>query len=219
MNCMSELSRAPELFPPCASDSTISWISGITALELMPVADFPGRRNWGYDGVFPFAPDSSYGRPEDLKESSAKRSSARAHGFAGCRLQPLWAGRKLSQVIRTAVFYRSTLTPWGNGINFDGPESRAVRDFFINNALYWLTEYHFDGLRLDAVHAIADDSTPDILTELADTVRRRSSPIATSTSSWKTIATKPAIFNGASVASLRLTPLNGMMTSTTRCTY
>ena len=63
-------------------------------------------------------------------------------------------------------------TPWGNAINFDGAESRAVRDFFIHNALYWLNEYHFDGLRLDAVHAIIDDSKPDILTELADTVRK-----------------------------------------------
>jgi malto-oligosyltrehalose trehalohydrolase len=67
-------------------------------------------------------------------------------------------------------------TPWGNGINFDGPESRVVRDFFIQNALYWLTEYHVDGLRLDAVHAILDDSTPDILTELADAVRNTVEP-------------------------------------------
>jgi len=67
-------------------------------------------------------------------------------------------------------------TPWGDGINFDGPDSRVVRDFFIHNALYWLTEYHFDGLRLDAVHAITDDSTPDILTELADAVRSSVEP-------------------------------------------
>jgi maltooligosyltrehalose trehalohydrolase len=149
---------------------------GVTALELMPVSDFPGQRNWGYDGVLPFAPDSTYGRPEDLKELI---QSAHARGimvlldvvynhfgpegnYLGCYAPQFFTDRHR--------------TPWGNGINFDGPESRTVRDFFIHNALYWLTEYHFDGLRLDAVHAIADDSKPDILTELANTVRASLTP-------------------------------------------
>ena len=87
----------------------------------------------------------------------------------------------------------ATSTPWGNGINFDGAESRVVRDFFIHNALYWLNEYHFDGLRLDAVHAIIDDSTPDILTELARSVsRNRSSRIAMFISFSKMNATRRA---------------------------
>jgi maltooligosyltrehalose trehalohydrolase len=144
---------------------------GITALELMPVADFPGGRNWGYDGVFPYAPDSIYGRPEDLKQLV---QSAHARGMM-VLLDVVYnhfgpEGNYLS-AYAPQFFTDRHRSPWGDGINFDGPESRSVRDFFIHNALYWLEEYHFDGLRLDAVHAIIDDSTPDILTELADTVR------------------------------------------------
>jgi malto-oligosyltrehalose trehalohydrolase len=144
---------------------------GITALELMPVADFPGRRNWGYDGVFPFAPDSRYGRPDDLKEliqSAHRRGIMVLLDVVYNHFGP--EGNYLNSYA-PQFFTDRHCTPWGNGMNFDGPESRTVRDFFIHNALYWLTEYHFDGLRLDAVHAISDDSTPDILTELADSVR------------------------------------------------
>ena len=144
---------------------------GITALELMPVADFPGKRNWGYDGVLPFAPDSTYGRPEDLKElvrSAHDRGLMVLLDVVYNHFGP--EGNYLSSYA-PQFFTDRHRTPWGDGINFDGPESRAVRDFFIHNALYWLTEYHFDGLRLDAVHAIIDDSKPHILTELADAVR------------------------------------------------
>jgi maltooligosyltrehalose trehalohydrolase len=149
---------------------------GITALELMPVADFPGRRNWGYDGVFPFAPDSSYGRPDDLKQLV---QSAHARGMM-ILLDVVYnhfgpEGNYLNSYA-PQFFTDRHCTPWGNGINFDGPENRVVRDFFIHNALYWLTEYHFDGLRLDAVHAIVDDSQPHILTELADAVHKAISP-------------------------------------------
>jgi maltooligosyltrehalose trehalohydrolase len=149
---------------------------GITVLELMPVSDFPGRRNWGYDGVFPFAPDSTYGRPEDLKELV---QSAHAHGIM-ILLDVVYnhfgpEGNYLRSYA-PQFFTDRHRTPWGEGINFDGPDSRPVRDFFIHNALYWLEEYHFDGLRLDAVHAIADDSSPDILTELASTVRHATPP-------------------------------------------
>jgi maltooligosyltrehalose trehalohydrolase len=149
---------------------------GITAVELMPVSDFAGRRNWGYDGVFPFAPDSSYGRPEDLKSLV---QSAHARGLA-VLLDVVYnhfgpEGNYLN-LYAPQFFTHRHRTPWGDGINFDGPESRAVRDFFIDNALYWLTEYHFDGLRLDAVHAISDDSAPHILAELAATVRNAIGP-------------------------------------------
>jgi maltooligosyltrehalose trehalohydrolase len=149
---------------------------GITAVELMPVSDFAGRRNWGYDGVFPFAPDSSYGRPEDLK---ALVQSAHARGLT-VLLDVVYnhfgpEGNYL-KLYAPQFFTPRHRTPWGDGINFDGPESRAVRDFFIDNALYWLTEYHFDGLRLDAVHAITDDSAPHILAELAATVRNAIGP-------------------------------------------
>ena len=144
---------------------------GVTALELMPVADFPGKRNWGYDGVFPYAPDSTYGRPEELKHLI---QSAHECGIM-VLLDVVYnhfgpEGNYLGIYAPQFVSTRHR-TPWGNGMNYDGPQSRTVRDFFIHNALYWLTEYHFDGLRLDAVHAIADDSTPHILWELADTVQ------------------------------------------------
>jgi maltooligosyltrehalose trehalohydrolase len=149
---------------------------GITAIELMPVADFPGRRSWGYDGVFPFAPDSTYGRPEDLKKLI---QSAHGHGIM-VLLDVVYnhfgpEGNYLN-AYAPQFFTARHRTPWGNAINFDGDESRAVRDFFIHNARYWLTEYHFDGLRLDAVHAIIDDSMPHFLTELAEEVRNEIEP-------------------------------------------
>jgi malto-oligosyltrehalose trehalohydrolase len=143
---------------------------GVTALELMPVADFPGRRNWGYDGVLPFAPDASYGRPEDLK---ALVNAAHARGLT-VFLDVVYNhfGPEGNYLHRYAPLFFSNRhhTPWGAAINFDDAGSRAVRDFFVHNALYWLEEYHFDGLRLDAVHAILDDSRPDILCELAQAV-------------------------------------------------
>lgn len=147
-------------------------VLGISAVELMPVADFPGARNWGYDGVLPFAPDSRYGRPQDFK---AFVEAAHAHGLM-VLLDVVYnhfgpQGNYL-HTYAPQFFSERHQTPWGAAINFDGEGSRAVRDFFVHNALYWLEEYHLDGLRLDAVHAIIDDSSPDILTELAEAVRR-----------------------------------------------
>jgi len=144
---------------------------GITAVELMPVADFPGKRNWGYDGVFLFAPDSTYGRPEDLKELVQAAHERGIMVLLDVVYNHFGPEGNYLRSYAPQFFTDRHCTPWGDGINFDGAESRVVRDFFINNAVYWLTEYHFDGLRLDAVHAITDDSTPDILTELADAVR------------------------------------------------
>ena len=143
---------------------------GVTAIELMPVADFPGARNWGYDGVLPFAPDSRYGRPEELK---ALVQTAHAKGMM-VLLDVVYnhfgpEGNYL-HVYAKRFFTERHHTPWGAAINFDGPGSRTVRDFFIHNTLFWLQEYHFDGLRLDAVHAIIDDSEQHILTELAERV-------------------------------------------------
>src|SRR5712671_1577403 len=135
-----------------------------------------GKLNWGYDGVFPFAPDSTYGRPEDLKRLV---QSAHEHGIM-VLLDVVYnhfgpEGNYLNSYA-PQFFTDRHRTPWGNAINFDGPESRAVRDFFIHNALYWLTEYHFDGLRLDAVHAIVDDSATHFLAELAKEVRSAIEP-------------------------------------------
>jgi len=144
---------------------------GVTAVELMPLASFPGERNWGYDGVLPYAPAHPYGRPEDLKhfiESAHARNLMVlldvVYNHFGPEGNNLW-------LYAPQFFTDRHHTPWGPAINFDGPDSRTVRDYFIHNALYWLEEYHFDGLRLDAVHAIVDDSRPDILSELAETVR------------------------------------------------
>lgn len=146
---------------------------GITAIELMPIADFPGERNWGYDGVLLYAPDSSYGRPHDLKRLI---QSAHAKGlmvFLDVVYNHFGPEGNYLHIYAPQFFTKRHHTPWGDAINFDGPESRTVRDFFIFNALYWLEEYHFDGLRFDAVHAMVDDSKPDFLSELAATVRGR----------------------------------------------
>jgi 1,4-alpha-glucan branching enzyme/maltooligosyltrehalose trehalohydrolase len=143
---------------------------GVTAIELMPVADFPGARNWGYDGVLPYAPDSRYGRPDDLKSLI---QAAHARGLM-VLLDVVYnhfgpEGNYL-HVYAKKFFTEHHHTPWGAALNFDGPGNRDVREFFIHNAQYWLHEYHFDGLRLDAVHAIIDDSVPHLLTELATRV-------------------------------------------------
>lgn len=145
---------------------------GVTAIELMPIADFPGARDWGYDGALPFAPDSRYGRPEGLK---ALIQAAHLRGlmvFLDVVYNHFGPEGNYLHLYAPQFFTERHHTPWGAAINFDGDDSRTVRDFFIHNALYWLEEYHFDGLRLDAVHAIADDSDPDILVELATAVRK-----------------------------------------------
>jgi malto-oligosyltrehalose trehalohydrolase len=144
---------------------------GVTALELMPLADFPGQRNWGYDGVLPFAPDSVYGRPEDLKRLI---DAAHGHGLM-VLLDVVYnhfgpEGNYLG-MYSPQFFTDRHHTPWGAAINFDGANGGTVRDFYVNNTLYWLQEYHFDGLRFDAVHAILDDSKKHILTEIAETAR------------------------------------------------
>jgi malto-oligosyltrehalose trehalohydrolase len=146
---------------------------GVTAVELMPLSDFPGKRNWGYDGVLPFAPESSYGRPEDLKRLVQAAHSKGLMIFLDVVYNHFGPEGNYLRLYAPEFFTDRHCTPWGDGINFDGPRSRVVRDYFIHNAIYWLEEYRFDGLRLDAVHAIADDSKPDILEELARAVRCR----------------------------------------------
>lgn len=144
---------------------------GVTAVELMPLSDFPGRRNWGYDGVLPYAPDSSYGTPEDLKSLVCAAHARGLMVFLDVVYNHFGPEGNYLHAYAPQFFTDRHKTPWGDAINFDGSKSRPVRDFFIHNALYWLEEYHFDGLRFDAVHAIDDSSKPDILTELAETVR------------------------------------------------
>jgi malto-oligosyltrehalose trehalohydrolase len=144
---------------------------GITAIELMPVAAFPGRRGWGYDGVLPFAPDAAYGTPDELKQLV---SAAHARGLM-VLLDVVYNhfgpdGNYLHAYAPT-FFNAEVQTPWGAAVNFDGPGSREVRDFFIHNALYWLEEFRFDGLRIDAVHAMHDRSARHFIDELALALR------------------------------------------------
>jgi len=140
--------------------------TGITALELMPLADFPGRWNWGYDGVLPFAPDAAYGRPDDLK---ALIDAAHARGLM-VFLDVVYNhfGPEGNYLHRIAPdFFCDAHTPWGGAINYERPEVRA---FAIENALHWLDHYRFDGLRLDAVHAIVTPGEPSVLHDLSAAV-------------------------------------------------
>ncbi len=144
---------------------------GITALQLMPVAEFAGARGWGYDGVLWYAPDSAYGHPDDLR---ALVDAAHARGlqvFLDVVYNHFGPDGNFLYAYAPQFFTDRHHTPWGKAINYDGEQSRVVRDFTIGNALSWITEFHMDGLRLDAVHAIVDDSRPTLITELAARVR------------------------------------------------
>jgi malto-oligosyltrehalose trehalohydrolase len=144
---------------------------GITAVELMPIAEFPGGRNWGYDGVLLFAPDSAYGTPDELKDFIQTAHAKGLMVFLDVVYNHFGPEGNYLHMYAPQFFTDRHHTPWGSAINFDSPGSPIVRNFYIHNTLYWLEEYHFDGLRLDAVHAILDDSQPDILEELAERVR------------------------------------------------
>jgi maltooligosyltrehalose trehalohydrolase len=137
--------------------------SGVTALELMPIADFAGRRNWGYDGVLWYAPDSVYGRPDDLKMLIDEAHLRGLMVFLDVVYNHF--GPEGNYLGRYAPgFFTETQTPWGSAIDYRVPEVRA---FVTGNALYWLREYRFDGLRLDAVHAIAEPGEISMLHDLS----------------------------------------------------
>ncbi len=142
---------------------------GITAIELMPVAQFPGTRNWGYDGTYLYAPQSSYGGPQGFKTLV---NACHAVGLAVVldvvynHLGP--EGNYLADF--GPYFTDRYRTPWGDAINYDGPDSDEVRHFMISNAMYWVTEYHIDALRLDAIHGIYDFGATHILRDLAAAV-------------------------------------------------
>lgn len=144
---------------------------GMTAIELMCIADFAGLFNWGYDGVMLFAPDSAYGRPEDLK---AFVDAAHARGLMVIfdvvynHFGP--EGNVLPRFFPEVLTDRHC-TPWGNALNFDGEHSEQVRSLVLENALFWVTEYNADGLRLDASHAMVDLSPKHILDELSERLR------------------------------------------------
>ncbi|MFL6333601.1 MAG: malto-oligosyltrehalose trehalohydrolase [Pyrinomonadaceae bacterium] len=140
---------------------------GVTAVELMPVAEFPGARNWGYDGAHLYAPQSTYGGPDALKkliDACHREGLAFILDVVYNHLGPEgnYAGEYMP------LYNEAHKSPWGAGLNFDGEGSEGVRRYFVENALYWLTEYHVDGLRLDAVHAIVDTSEKHLLEQLAE---------------------------------------------------
>ncbi len=146
---------------------------GISAIELMPLAQFPGGRNWGYDGALLFAPDNSYGSPEDLKNLVQAAHDKGLMVFLDVVYNHFGPeGNYLYTYAKEAFFTEQFDTPWGAAIRFSGKGTRTVRDFYIANALYWLEEYHFDGLRFDAVHSIFDRSDPDIMEEIAVSVQQ-----------------------------------------------
>jgi maltooligosyltrehalose trehalohydrolase len=144
---------------------------GITVVELMPIAGFPGSRNWGYDGVSLFAPAPAYGTPDDLR-----RFVDRAHALGlAVVLDVVYNhfGPDGAYAFTFSPFYRSDRhdSPWGCAVNFDGAHAEHVREFVVENALHWVHEYHVDGFRLDATHAIVDGSPRHVLAELADRAR------------------------------------------------
>lgn len=159
---------------------------GVSAIELMPVVEFPGTRNWGYDGVYPYAPHSAYGGPAGLKalvDACHRQGLAVVLDVVYNHLGP--EGNYLAEF--SPYFTNRYRTPWGDAVNFDGPFSDGVRRYFVDNAMHWLAEYHVDALRLDAIHGIFDFSARHILEEigqgfhrLAESLGRRAHVIAES---------------------------------------
>ncbi|RZI42446.1 malto-oligosyltrehalose trehalohydrolase [Herbaspirillum sp. HC18] len=143
---------------------------GITAVELMPVADFPGTRNWGYDGVLPYAPDAAYGTPDELKALVDDAHGLGMMVFLDVVYNHFGPDGNYLGAYASSFFRNDIHTPWGQSIDF---RRQPVRDFFTENAIYWLTEFRFDGLRLDAVHAISEK---DWLVEMAQRVRAAMPP-------------------------------------------
>jgi maltooligosyltrehalose trehalohydrolase len=145
---------------------------GVNAIELMPIAQFPGKRNWGYDGVGVFAPQNSYGRENSPTELKKLIDACHAHGIAVI-LDVVYnhAGPEGNYLPQWGPYFQDKYkTPWGDALNFDGAGSNEVRNFFLENARQWIEEYHFDGLRLDATHAIFDTSARPFLGQLSDLV-------------------------------------------------
>jgi malto-oligosyltrehalose trehalohydrolase len=143
---------------------------GVTAIELMPLADFAGRRNWGYDGVLPYAPDAAYGRPEELKALVQAAHQAGLMVFLDVVYNHFGPKGNYLGLYAPQFFTAKYQTPWGAAIDFS---VGTVREYFIHNALYWLEEYRFDGLRFDAVHAVVDESPRHVLEDIAAAVHAR----------------------------------------------
>ena len=151
-----------------AAARELPWLKalGVTCIEMMPVAEFPGRFGWGYDGVDLFAPTRAYGHPDDLR-----RFVDRAHAIGlGVILDVVYNhlgpdGNYL-KAFSPAYFTDRYANEWGDAINFDGPDAGPVREFVIENAAYWIREFHFDGLRLDATQCVFDASDEHVIAEI-----------------------------------------------------
>ena len=161
-----------------AAARELPWLKalGVTCIEMMPIAEFPGRFGWGYDGVDLFAPTRAYGHPDDLR-----RFVDRAHAIGlGVILDVVYNhvgpdGNYL-KAFSPAYFTDRYANEWGEAINFDGPDAGPVREFVIENAAYWIREFHFDGLRLDATQCVFDASDEHVIAEMAARVRQEASP-------------------------------------------
>jgi maltooligosyltrehalose trehalohydrolase len=146
---------------------------GVTAIELMPLNDVPGRRNWGYDGVLLNAPNAQYGRPEDLKRLLRAAHDQNIMVYLDVVYNHFGPQLNYLHSYAEPFFTDRHSTGWGPAVNLEGNQGSFVREFLIENALMWLMDYGFDGLRFDAVHALKDDSEKHFLSELAETIRTR----------------------------------------------
>jgi maltooligosyltrehalose trehalohydrolase len=155
-----------------AAAERLQWLAsvGVSVVEVMPIAEFPGAFGWGYDGVFPYAPAHLYGRPDDVR-----RFVDRAHQLGlGVILDVVYNHFGPSGCVVhnfSASYFSTVANEWGEGINFDGPDAGPVREFFSENAAYWISEFHFDGLRLDATQSLHDRSSEHIVAEVARKAR------------------------------------------------
>jgi maltooligosyltrehalose trehalohydrolase len=153
----------PGTFAAAAEKLPLLLELGITAVQLMPVADFPGRWNWGYDAVAPFAPSRAYGRPDDLRRFVDQAHRLGLAVYLDVIYNHLGPDGAYQGSFTGYYFSTRHQSPWGAGINYDGPRSGPVRSYAVTNAVRWITEYHADGLRLDATHAIVDQSPSHIV--------------------------------------------------------
>ncbi len=145
--------------------------TGITVLEVMPVAEFPGRFGWGYDGVALFAPTRLYGGPDDFRKFVDEAHRLNMGVILDVVYNHLGPDGNYLREYSENYFTKKYDNEWGDAINFDGADSRPVREFFVSNAGYWIDEYHLDGLRLDATQQMFDDSEPHVLVEMGQKVR------------------------------------------------
>ncbi|WP_434046843.1 MULTISPECIES: malto-oligosyltrehalose trehalohydrolase [Sorangium] len=144
---------------------------GITAIEIMPVASFPGERGWGYDGVDLFAPSAAYGGPEGLRRLVDAAHAAGLGVILDCVYNHFGPDGNYLRAYTKRYFTERHKTPWGDAVNYDGEGAEQVRALAISNAEMWIRDFHIDGLRLDATHAILDDTAPHVLREIAERAR------------------------------------------------